>query len=73
MERYSNCSVRVNKDFVKRRVIYIYGSVENYCKKANISRFRFWKIINNPHVSKDVKCLQTLAKLLDLSIDEILM
>ena len=73
MERYKKCTIRVNKDFVKRRVQYIYGSVENYCKHAKISRVRFWEIVNTPHLSKEVKCLQTMARLLDLSIDEILM
>lgn len=73
MQRYKKCTVRVKKDFVKRRVQYIFGSVENYCKQAKISRMRFWEIVNTPHLSKDVECLQTMARLLDLSIDEILM
>jgi len=73
MERYKKCSVRVNKEFVKRRVQYMYGSIDNYCYFADISRVRFWEIMNTPHLSKEVECLQKLASLLKVSIDEILL
>ena len=73
MERYKKCTIRVNKDFVKRRVQYLFGSIGNYCKEADISRVRFWEIVNTPHLSKDAECLQKLARFLRVSIDEILM
>ena len=73
MERYKRCTIRVNKEFVKRRVQYMFGSIRNYCKYAKINRQRFYQIVNTPHLSKEVECLQTMARLLDLSIDEILM
>ena len=72
MERYKRCNVRVNKDFVKRRTQYIYGSVKNYCEHTKNTKMRYWQIVNTPHTKKNVKCLQTLATLLDLSIDEII-
>ena len=73
MERYKKCTIRVNKDFVKRRVQYLFGSIGNYCHYADISRVRFWEIVNTPHLSKEAECLQKLANYLQVSIDEILM
>lgn len=73
MNRFVKCSVKVNKDLIKRETIYKYGSITNYCKYAGISRYRYWQIVNEPHSSKDVECLIKLTKDLNLSIDTILM
>lgn len=73
MARFQKCDIRVNKSFVKREIIYKFGSINEYCKKSNISRMRFWQILNTPHLTEDVECLQKLAKDLGLSIKEILM
>lgn len=73
MNRYKKCSVRVNKELVKRLIVWKYGSIKNYFTQLGISKMRFWQIMNQPHLSKDVKCLQQLANDLELSIDEILM
>ena len=73
MERFKNCTVRVNKDYVKRLVLFKFGSIKNYCHFADISRVRFWKIVNQPHLSKNEECLQKLASYLQVSIDTILL
>ena len=73
MQRYKICKYRVNKEKVKRYIVFKYGSMKNYCENFNISKMRLWQIITKPHLSIDVNCLQNLAKKLDLSIDEILM
>lgn len=73
MERYKKCSIRVNKELVKRHICFKYGSIKKYCEEKNISRMRLWEIVNKPHLSKEEECLQTLAKNLNLSIDTILM
>lgn len=73
MARFQKCDIRVNKSFVKREIIYKFGSINEYCKKSGISRMRFWQILNTPHLTEDVECLQKLAKDLGLSIKEILM
>ena len=72
MERFKNCSIRVNKEKVKRLVLYRFGSVKNYCHFADISRTRFYQIINAPHLSKNEECLQKLSHYLQVSIEEIL-
>ena len=72
MERYKRCGIRINKEFVKKEIIYKYGSITKYCKKAGISRVRFWEIMNTPHLSKEVECLQKLSRDLEVSIDTIL-
>ncbi len=73
MARFKKCNIRVNKSFVKREIIYKFGSINEYCKKSGFSRMRFWNILNTPHLTENVECLQKLAKDLDLSIKEILM
>lgn len=73
MERYKKCLIKVNNDLIKRHILFKFGSIENYLKFAKISRVRLWKITNQPHLSKDVECLQKLAKDLELSIDDIIM
>lgn len=73
MERFKNCTIKVDKEMVIRLVKYKYGSVKAYAKTNGISRVRFYNIVNNPHVSKDEKCLQILAFNLGTSIETILL
>jgi len=73
MQRYVNCPFRVNKEVVKREIVYKYGSLKNYCKHAGYSRARFYQIISTPHLSKEVKCLKDLAKDLNMSVDDIVL
>lgn len=73
MQRYKKCTIRVNKELVKREIIYKYGSVTRYCRFVKISQVRFWEILRTPHLSKQAECLQRLARDLNLSIDTILM
>ena len=72
MERFKKCVIRLDKDKVIRLVNFKYGSVKQYAKEQGISRVRFYQILNEPHLSKDVECLQILASNLKVSIDEIL-
>ena len=64
---------KVNKDYVTRLIKFKFGTIENYLKTFKISRMRLWQILNNPHIEKNVKSLQDLAKNLDVSIDSILL
>ena len=73
MNRYKKCTIKVNKEVVKREVVYKYGSIINYCRHAGISKMRFWQIVNTPHLTKEVECLQRLTRDLGLSIKQILM
>lgn len=73
MNRYKNCRIRLNKELVKRYVYFHYGSIKEYCEKNNISRVRFWEIVNRPHLTKNGECLQKLAKNLHVSIETILL
>lgn len=73
MNRYKKCTIRLNRELVKRHVYFHYGSIGNYCDLNNISRVRFWEIVNKPHLSKNEECLQKLAKNLHVSIEEILL
>ena len=72
MERFKKCEIRLDKNKVIRLVNFKYGSVKIYAKEKGISRVRFYQIVNQPHLSKNVECLQNLAKDLEVSIDEIL-
>lgn len=73
MERYKRCAIRVNKELVKREVIYKFGSITKYCDYCCISRTRFWEIVNKPHLSKEALCLRQLARDLNLSVEDILL
>ena len=73
MDRYKKCSIKLNKELVKRHVLFKFGSIKNYCEFAEISRVRFWQIVNKPHLTKEEKCLQTLASNLEISIDKIIL
>ena len=64
--------VRVNKDFVTRLVKYRHGTIESFLSCYGISRMRFWQILNQPHLSKDVPCLVKLADFLKVDVDEII-
>lgn len=64
--------IRVNKDFVTRLVKYRHGTIESFLGCYGISRMRFWQILNQPHLSKDVPCLVKLADFLRVSVDEII-
>ena len=72
MERFKKCVIRLDRDKVIRLVNFKYGSVKQYAKEHGISRVRFYQILNEPHLSKDVECLQNLASNLEVSIQEIL-
>ena len=65
--------IMLDQEKVKRLIKYKYGTIEKYCQNNNISRMRLWKILNNPHFSPDVKCLQDLSNNLGVSIQDILM
>ena len=64
--------IKVDQEKVKRLAKFKFGTIENYLKYAGISRMRFWYVLNQPHTSKNIKCLQDLAKNLEISIDTIL-
>lgn len=65
--------IKVDKEKINRLVKFKYGTIEKYLKEAGISRMRYWQVLNQPHLSKEVKCLQDLAKNLDVSIETILL
>lgn len=73
MARFKNCVIRLNKEKVIRLVKYKFGSVEQYSKQNDISRVRFYQIINQPHLTKDAECLQKLSSNLEVSIETILL
>ena len=73
VERFKKCHIWVNKETVIRLVNYKFGSVTRYTEKKGISRVRFYQIVNEPHLSKNSKCLQDLAKDLQVSIETILL
>ena len=64
--------VRVNKDFVTRLVKYRHGTIESFLGCYGISRMRFWQILNQPHLSKEVPCLTKLAEFLNVKVEEII-
>ena len=68
MNTHKRCTIRVNREFVKRTIQYKYGSIEKYCREEMISRMRLWEILNRPHRSVEEKSLQTLAKNLNVSV-----
>lgn len=63
--------IRVNKDFVNRLVKYRHGTIESFLEVYGISRMRYWQILNQPHLSKEVPCLTRLAEFLHVTVDEI--
>ena len=64
--------IRVNKDFVNRLVKYKHGTIESFLACYGISRMRYWQILNQPHLSKDVPCLTKLAEFLNVKVEEII-
>ena len=66
-------AIKLDKEQVNRLVRFKFGTIENYLKTYKITRMRYWQILNEPHLSKDVKCLQDLANNLEVSIEEILL
>ena len=66
-------TIKVDKEKVMFHIRFKYGTIEKYLKAAGITRMRFWQVLNQPHLSKEVKCLQDLAKNLEVSIETILM
>lgn len=69
----SRCEIRVNKDYVNRLVKFKFGTISNYIKKFNMSRMRYWQILNMAHLHKNVKCLTELASNLGVDVEEILL
>ena len=63
---------RVNKDFVIRLVKYKHGTIESFLGCYGISRMRFWQVLNQPHLSKEVPCLTRLADFLGVTVEEII-
>ena len=63
--------IRVNKDFVIRLVKYKHGTIKSFLSCYGISRMRFWQILNQPHLSKEVPCLTRLAEFLNVTVNEI--
>lgn len=67
----ARCEVRVNKEFVTRLVKYKHGTIESFLECYGITRMRFWQILNQPHLSKEVPCIKKLADFLSVSVDDI--
>ena len=67
----ARCEVRVNKEFVTRLVKYKHGTIESFLQCYGITRMRFWQILNQPHLSKEVPCIKKLAEFLSVSVDDI--
>ena len=67
----TKCEIRVNKDLVNRLVKYRHGTIESFLGCYHITRMRFWQILNQPHLSKEVPCLTKLAEFLHVTVDEI--
>ena len=66
------CSVKVNKEFIEKLIKYKYGTIGSFLDSYGITRMRFWQVVNEPHVSKDVECLTKLADFLNVPIDDLL-
>ena len=64
--------IRVNKDFVNRLVKYRHGTIEKFLSSYGISRMRYWQVLNQPHLSKEVPCLTRLAEFLGVTVEEII-
>lgn len=71
MPRFKNCKVKVDKEKAIRLVCYRYKSVANYCRQKQISRARFYEIMNSPHRSPIEKCLLDLSWDLGVCITDI--
>lgn len=71
MPRFKNCKVKVAKEEAIRLVCYRYKSVANYCRQKQISRARFYEIMNSPHRSPNEKCLLDLSWDLGVSVNAI--
>ena len=65
--------IRVNKDFVNRLVKYRHGTIESFLECYGISRVRYWQVLNQPHLSKEVPSLTKLADFLGVTVEEILL
>ena len=64
--------IRVNKDFVNRLVKYRHGTIESFLDCYGISRVRYWQVLNQPHLSKEVPSLTRLADFLGVTVEEII-
>lgn len=64
--------IRVNKDFVNRLVKYRHGTIESFLDCYGISRVRYWQVLNQPHLSKEVPSLTKLADFLGVTVEEII-
>lgn len=64
--------IRVNKDFVNRLVKYKHGTIESFLEVYGISRMRYWQVLNQPHLSKEVPSLTKLADFLGVTVEEII-
>ena len=57
----------LNKDLVLGSIAWKYRTVSAYCRKAGISRVRFYAILNRIYVSKDSVAVRKLKDDLDLN------
>ena len=64
--------IRVNRDYVNKLVKYKHGSIESFLKCYKITRMRYWQILNQPHLSKDVPCLIKLADFLGITVEDMI-
>lgn len=64
--------IRVNKNFVNRLVKYRHGTIESFLDCYGISRVRYWQVLNQPHLSKEVPSLTKLADFLGVTVEEII-
>ena len=64
--------IKVNKDFVNRLVKYRHGTIESFLECYGISRVRYWQVLNQPHLSKEVPSLTKLADFLGVTVEEII-
>ena len=68
----SKSEIRVNKEFVTRLVKYKHGTIGSFLSCYGISRMRFWQILNQPHLSKEVPCLKGLAEFLQVPVEDLI-
>ena len=71
MVRYSRCRIMVDAEYVRRRAIYIYGSIKEMLKDLGYSTQRYYQIVLRPHASDQEECIVKLAKCLGVSVSQI--
>lgn len=69
MQRYRNCKIYVDAEYVKRLAQYHYGSIKELLLDLGYSRQRYNKIISTPHRSINEECLLKIAKCLMTKVE----